>query len=127
MNKEQYNYLFNKVAVFKDMEDFEEKSFMDREELKEKLEEGFIQELTRGVYNGALNIFTPHTLTPDELVGALQTYISDTDFISTIADGYIDADEMETFENYTPYDVLEDFVCMYDVFSIGNYLYADIG
>lgn len=73
MNKEQYNYLFNKVTVFKDMEDYSRKTIDGAEELEEKLEEGFIQDLTRGVYNGALNTFTPNTLNAEELAGALQT------------------------------------------------------
>ena len=126
MNKEQYNYLFNKVSIYKDMEDLEEKGFMDREQLEEDLQEGFIQDLTRGVYNGALDTFTPNTLNAEELAGALQLYLHEIDWLSILYTQHEEADDLETFEQLTIFDVLEDYLNCYDVFTIGNNIYADI-
>lgn len=126
MNTNQQNELLMHMSLYADFEDFEERSFMDREELEEKLEEGFIQELTRGTYNGALDIFTPNTLTPVELAGALYQYLHETDYVNTLYTQHEDSDDLETFEQLTMFDVLEDFLNCYDVFTIGNEVYADI-
>lgn len=126
MNKEQYNYLFNKVAVFKDMEDYNNKTIDGAEQLDEALQEGFMKELTRGVYNGALDIFTPNTLNAIEFVGALQQYLYETDWLGTLYMQHEDTDDLETFEQLTMFDVIEDFLNCYEVFTIGNKIYANI-
>lgn len=126
MNKEQYNYLFNKVSVYKDMEDYNSKTIDGAEKLEEDLQEGFIQELTRGVYNGATNTFTPNTLTPEELAGALQLYLHEIDWLSILYTQHEESDDLETFEQLTLFDVLEDYLNCYNVFTIGNNIYADI-
>lgn len=126
MNKEQYNYLFNKVSVFKDMEDYNNKTINGAEYLEEELQEGFIQDLTRGVYNGALDTFTPNTLNAKELVLALQQYLYETDWLSTLYTQHEESDDLETFEQLTRFDVLEDYLNCYSVFTIGNNIYAYI-
>lgn len=126
MNKKQYNYLFNKVTVFEDMEDYNRKTIDGAEELEEKIEEGFIQDLTRGVYNGALDTFTPNTLNAEELAGALQLYLHDIDWSATLYTQHDDSDDLEAFEQLTLFDVLEDYLNCYNVFTIGNNIYADI-
>lgn len=126
MKKEQYNYLFNKVTVFEDMEDYNSKTIDGAEELEEKLEEGFIQDLTRGVYNGATDTFTPNTLNARELAGALQLYLHEIDWLAILYTQHEEADDLETFEQLTLFDVLEDYLNCYNVFTIGNNIYADI-
>lgn len=126
MNKEQYNYLFNKVSVFKDMKDYNSKTIDGAEQLDEALQEGFIQDLTRGVYNGATNTFTPNTLNARELAGALQLYLHEIDWLSILYTQHEEADDLETFEQLTLFDVLEDYLNCYNVFTIGNNIYADI-
>lgn len=126
MKKEQYNYLFNKVSIYKDMKDYNSKTIDGAEELEEDLQKGFIQELTRGVYNGATNTFTPNTLTPEELVRALQQYLHEIDWLSILYTQHEESDDLETFEQLTLFDVLEDYLNCYNVFTIGNNIYADI-
>lgn len=126
MNKEQYNYLFNKVSVFKDLDHYNEVVIDGAEQLDEDLQGGFIQDLTRGVYNGATNTFTPNTLTPEELAGALQQYLYEIDWLAILYTQHEDSDDLETFEQLTMFDVLEDYLNCYDVFTIGNNIYADI-
>lgn len=126
MNKEQYNELFNKVTVFKDMEDYNNKTIDGAEQLDEALHEGFIQDLTRGTYNGATDTFTHNTLNARELVGALQLYLYETDWLNTLYMQHEDTDDLESFEQMTMFDVLEDYLNCYEVFTIGNNIYADI-
>ena len=126
MNKEQYKYLFNKVTTYKDMEDYNKKTIDGAEQLDEALQEGFIQDLTRGVYNGALHKFTPNTLNARELAGALQQYLYEIDWLNTLYTQHEEADHLETFEQLTLFDVLEDYLNCYNVFTIGNNIYADI-
>ncbi|XWX32560.1 hypothetical protein LCFBJUUZ_CDS0101 [Staphylococcus phage PG-2021_76] len=127
MNKEQYNYLFNKVAEFKDLQEYlDHMVYETKEEFQEKLQEGFIQDLTRGVYNGATDTFTPNTLNAKELVLALQQYLYETDWLSTLYMQHEDTDDLETYEQLTRFDVLDDYLNCYNVFTIGNNIYADI-
>lgn len=126
MNKEQYNYLFNKVSVFKDLDHYNEVVIDGAEQLEEDLQEGFIQDLTRGVYNGATDTFTPNTLNARELVGALQLYLHETDWLAILYTQHEEDNDLETFEQLTLFDVLEDYLNCYNVFTIGNNIYADI-
>lgn len=126
MNKEQYNYLFNKVSVFKDLDHYNEVVIDGAEQLDEDLQGGFIQDLTRGVYNGATNTFTPNTLTPEELAGALQLYLHEIDWLAILYTQHDEDNDLETFEQLTLFDVLEDYLNCYNVFTIGNNIYADI-
>lgn len=126
MNKEQYNYLFNKVSIYKDLDHYNEVVIDGAEQLDEALQEGFIQDLTRGVYNGATNTFTPNTLTPEELAGALQQYLYEIDWLAILYTQHEEADDLQTFEQLTMFDVLEDYLNCYNVFTIGNNIYADI-
>uniref|UniRef100_A0AAU8GVU2 Uncharacterized protein n=1 Tax=Mammaliicoccus phage MSShimriz1 TaxID=3230127 RepID=A0AAU8GVU2_9VIRU len=127
MNKEQYSYLFNKVAEFKDLQEYlDHMVYETKEDFQEKLQEGFIQNLTRGVYNGATDTFTPNTLNAKELVLALQQYLYETDWLSTLYMQHEDTDDLETFEQLTRFDVLDDYLNCYNVFTIGNNIYADI-
>lgn len=126
MNKEQYNYLFNKVTVFEDMEDYNNKTIDGAEQLDEALQEGFIQDLTRGVYNGATDTFTPNTLTPEELAGALQQYLYEIDWLAILYTQHEEDNDLETFEQLTLFDVLEDYLNCYNVFTIDNNIYAYI-
>ncbi|XWX34230.1 hypothetical protein LMHOCYYV_CDS0006 [Staphylococcus phage PG-2021_4] len=127
MNIKQKQELFNKVTVFKDMEDYNRRTIDGAEQLDEALQEGFMQDLTRGVYNGATNTFTPNTLNAEELVGALQQYLYETDWLSTLYTQHEDTDDLETFEQMTMFDVLGDYLKCYDVFTIGNNIYVNIG
>lgn len=126
MNKEQYSYLFNKVSVFKDLDHYNEVVIDGAEQLEEDLQEGFIQDLTRGVYNGATNTFTPNTLNARELAGALQLYLHEIDWLAILYTQHEEADDLQTFEQLTLFDVLEDYLNCYNVFTIGNNIYADI-
>lgn len=127
MNKEQYNYLFNKVAEFKDLQEYlDHMVYETKEEFQEKLQEGFIQDLTRGVYNGATDTFTPNTLNAKELVLAVQQYLYETDWLATLYTQHEDTDDLETYEQLTRFDVLDDYLNCYNVFTIGNNIYADI-
>ena len=126
MNKEQYNYLFNKVTVFKDMEDYLNTNiYVSAEDFQDLVEQGEYQTVTRGVYNGALDKFTPNTLNAKELVLALQDYLYTIDWLGTLYTQHEDSDDLETFEQLTLFDVLEDYLNCHDVFTIGNNIYID--
>ncbi|QQV88407.1 hypothetical protein [Staphylococcus phage ZCSS1] len=126
MNKEQYNYLFNKVTVFKDMEDYLNTNvYVSAEDFKDLVEQGEYQTVTRGLYNGATNTFTPNTLNAKELVLSLQDYLYSIDWLGTLYTQHEDSDDLETFEKLTRFDVLEDYLNCHDVFTIGNNIYID--
>lgn len=127
MNKEQYNYLFNKVSIYKDMEDYLNTNvYTTEEDFAELVEQGDYQIATRGVYNGATNTFTPNTLTPEELAGALQLYLHEIDWLAILYTQHEEDNDLQTFEQLTLFDVLEDYLNCYNVFTIGNNIYADI-
>lgn len=126
MNKEQYNYLFNKVTTYKDMEDYLNTNiYVSAEDFQDLVEQGEYQTVTRGVYNGALHKFTPNTLNAEEFAGALQDYLYSIDWLSILYTQHEDSDDLEAFEQLTLFDVLEDYLNCHDVFTIGNNIYID--
>ncbi len=127
MNIKQKQELFNKVTIYKDMEDYLNTNVYESEEdFQELVEQGDYQTFTRGLYNGATNSFTPNTLDVNEFVGALQHYLYYIDWLSTLYTQHEDTDDLETFEQMTMFDVLEDYLNCYDVFTIGNQIYVNI-
>lgn len=127
MNKEQYNYLFNKVSVFKDMEDYLNTNIDESaEEFQIRVEQGDYQTVTRGVYNGATNTFTPNTLNAEEFVGALQQYLHEDDYMEFLYLTYEAENDLETFEQLTMFDVLEDYLNCHNTFTIANNIYINV-
>lgn len=118
--------ILDKVTRYKTQEQYLTDENITLEEFGELLEFGDIQNLTLGTYNGATDEFTPCRLTTDELVRALGQYLSEIDWLNTLYMQHEDTDDLETFENMTTFDVLDDYLNCYNVFTIGNFIYADI-
>lgn len=113
--------LLDKVKRYTTQEKYLTDENITLEEFKELLEFGDVQDLTLGTYNGATEEFMPCSLTTDNIVRAMTQYIHETELYELY-----DCFDIGDFEELTLIEQLEEFTSMYDVFTIGNNIYADI-
>lgn len=111
--------LYN-VTSYADFEEFAEYNKGYTQDLfNNEVEDGYIQEITRGTYNGATDTFTPWTLSNESLFDTILSEIKEATFKEMFS-------ELETIERqaaYTNADWIEEYCTFYDVFTIGNRVY----
>ena len=66
------------TTTYKDFDEYLKFTNTDPQEFDDKVEEGFIQELTLGTYNGASNTFTPNNPTNENIKNAIYRYLVET-------------------------------------------------
>lgn len=98
------------VGLYKDMHEWAELSDKNDWDVEQDIENGFLQEITCGTYNGATHEFTPWEVTKDNLVETILRDAGETGYIS----GF--------WGDYTPAcDELIDTYCSdYEVFALDD-------
>lgn len=66
------------ITIYEDLKEYEKYNNTTSEEFKEELENGYIQTLTLGTYNGASDTFTPMTQTEENIREEVRCYLSET-------------------------------------------------
>lgn len=111
--------LYN-VTSFADFEEFAEYNKGYTQDLfNSEVEEGYIQDITRGTYNGATDTFTPWELNNENLFDTILSEIHESDFYNMFG-------ELETIERQAAYndaEWIEEYCLFYNVFTIGNRVY----
>lgn len=114
--------ILENVTRYADIEEYGKYNACETmEDLKEYMGDGWIRELTPGTYNGALDKFDRVSkLTGRDIVDQVKAEMREDDFIK------------ETLEELYPELKTEDekaleFTYIYDVFTIGERLYVDVG
>lgn len=109
------------VTRYKDMNDYKQ-DYETLEEAQadfdEKVENGFIQNITLSTYNGATQESTFFELTDDNILEAIYTDLHETDFYSMI-------EEMEESTDLTKWDCIRVYTALYNVFTIGGLVYVE--
>lgn len=110
------------ITHYKDFKEYEKYNNIDIEEFREKLELGYIQEITLGLYNGATNTFTKRDITNNHIIEAIKTEIIESDFYN-----YFD-DELFIKKNniVTTDDWIILYIEMYDVFTLNESIFIDV-
>ena len=120
-DKEQKEIALMSVTKYVDFEHYKE-DWEDLESAKEdfadKLEKGFIQEITLGTYNGTLDIFTPRKIDDSHILDAIFTDLHETD-------SYAMLNEIEETESMTQADYIRAYSELYTIFVIGEKIYID--
>lgn len=88
---------------------------------KDDLEQGYIQQITLGTYNGATKTTQYMTIDNVHILHAILTEVKETEFDELM----FDEDKTE-FKEYTQIDWLREYTEMYDVFIIGKHIYVKI-
>ena len=86
----------------------------------DQLESGFIQEITCGTYNGAIDKFTPWELTDDNIIETVWQALNKDEFIF---DMVVNRDIIQ--EDWNNDDYIREYTEFYEVFIIGGRVYVN--
>lgn len=114
MTKELIESIIHHVTEYQTLDEYLQSENMTADEFAEAEENGFIQEITCGTYNGASDTFTPWQLTPEN--------VAETVRIDMLESGYFD--EIEEDDD-TESDKLEYYVSIFTLFTIGQRVYIE--
>ena len=88
----------------------------------EQLKRGFIQDITCGTYNGAIDKFTPWQLNNNNILDTILNALHYEDFYNYVA---MYSDEMADLENWSNADWIREYTEVYEVFIIGDRVYVN--
>lgn len=94
------------------------------EEFSDKVENGFIFDITCGTYNGATDDFTPWTLTDVNILDTILNALHEFEFCNTGYYGNCTEEEAKEFEKWSSADWIREYTEVYNVFIIGNNVYV---
>ena len=86
------------------------------------MDSGFIQDITCGTYNGAIDKFTPWQLNNNNILDTILNALHYEDFYNYVA---MYSDEMADLENWSNADWIREYSEVYEVFIIGNSVYVN--
>ena len=89
----------------------------------EQLKSGFIQEITCGTYNGAIDKFTPWQLNNENILDTILNALHYEDFYNYVA---MYTDEMAELEQWSNADWIREYTEVYEVFIIGGRVYVNM-
>lgn len=94
------------------------------EEFSDRVEDGFIFDITCGTYNGATREFTSWELTDDNILDTISNALHEFEFCDT---GYYrdcTEEEAKEFETWSNADWIREYTETYNVFIIGSNVYV---
>ena len=116
---EKIEMILNNIIHYKDFEEFEKYNNLDQEDFKEMMEDGNIQEITLGTYNGALDTFTKNIINNENIINTIITDIRDIDFHNFFEDEFIKENNIKTSGDW-----ILLYTEFYEVFTLDNSIYV---
>ena len=116
---EKIEMILNNVIHYKDFEEYEKYNNFNKEDFKEMMEDGNIQEITPGTYNGASDTFTKNIINNENIINTIITDIRDIDFYNFFEDEFIEENNIKTSSDW-----LLLYTEFYEVFTLGNSIYV---
>ena len=109
------------ITRYKDMNDYKQ-DYETLEEAQadfnEKVENGFIQNITLSTYNGATQESTFYELTDENILEAIYTDLHETDSYDMIQ-------EIEESTDLTKWDYIRAYTEVYNVFTLNGLVYIE--
>ena len=118
---EKIEIALNNVSHYKDFKEYEKYNNLDQEDFKELLNDGYIQDITLGTYNGSTNIFTNDIINNEHIIKAIKTEIIETDFSSFFEDEFIEENNIKTSNDWVLL-----YTEFYYVFTLDNSIYVEL-
>lgn len=113
----EINQLMHYITAYESFEDFCRCVNYNESDFSNALDEGFIQEITCGTYNGATNTFSPWQLTDRNIIETCRVSMTEADFINNM-----DYDNILDGIN-TLYQQLELYLTFNSVFTLDGKVY----
>lgn len=116
--------LMNEAIKYESVEKYGRETFLGDEEFtqddfSELQNDGFIQEITLGTYNGATDTLTERQMDKYHIYDAMKTYLHETDFVDIMH--LLD----ERGDDVTDNEMIEELSDMYVIIIIDKKLYLD--
>ena len=115
---EQKEIALLNITHYNDFKEYQKYNNVDQEEFKRLLESGYIQDITLGLYNGAIDKFTKRDITDNHIINAIITEIKESDFYNYFDDEFI---KENNIKNSSDWILL--YTEFYEVFTLGNSIY----
>ena len=116
---EKIEIALNNIVHYKDFEEFKKYNNLDQEDFKERIEDNYIQDITLGTYNGALDTFTKNIINNENIINTIITDIRDIDFYNFFEDEFIKENNIKTSSDW-----ILLYTEFYEVFTLGNSIYV---
>ena len=116
---EKIKMILNNITHYKDFEEFKKYNNLDQEDFKERIEDNYIQDITLGTYNGALDTFTKNIINNENIINTIITDIRDIDFYNFFEDEFIKENNIKTSSDW-----ILLYTEFYEVFTLGNSIYV---
>ena len=116
--EQKVQFILGNIEHYESIEEYSEANYnVSLEDFEESKADGFIADITCGVFNGATREFTPWV-------------VSDSNLINTIIQDIRDGDLYEMLEDYSEGTMGIDYALtyteFYKVFTIGERVYVDM-
>lgn len=118
---EKIKMILNNVSYYKDFKEYEKYNNLDQEVFKELLDDGYIQDITLGTYNGSTKTFTKDIINNEHIINAIKTEVLETDFSSFFEDEFIKENDIK---NSSDWILL--YTEIYYVFTLDNSIYVEL-
>ena len=118
---EKIEMILNNVSYYKDFKEYEKYNNLDQEVFKELLDDGYIQDITLGTYNGSTKTFTKDIINNEHIINAIKTEVTETDFSSFFEDEFIKENDIK---NSSDWVLL--YTEIYYVFTLDNSIYVEL-
>ena len=116
---EKIEMALNNIVHYKDFEEFEKYNNLDQEDFKERTEDNYIQDITLGTYNGALDTFTKNIINNKNIINTIITDIRDIDFYNFFEDEFIKENNIKTSGDW-----ILLYTEFFEVFTLDNSIYV---
>lgn len=127
MKNSEIELLASNFIKYRSMEEYLRLHNMDMEEFTNEIENGWIENITCGTYNGASDTFDSWNVTPKNIVKTLLNEYNESEFESEILEKVLE-DNGESVKEYSLFDKLETFEdYARELFIIDGNIYMDIG
>ena len=118
---EKIEMVLDNVSYYKDFKEYEKYNNLDQEVFKELLDDGYIQDITLGTYNGSTKTFTKDIINNEHIINAIKTEVIETDFSSFFEDEFI---KENNIKNSSDWVLL--YTEIYYVFTLDNSIYVEL-
>lgn len=123
------NIILGQVDKFESFEDYAQYQHGTLEDIElyfqENLDGGYIQELTKGSYNGATQEFYPWSLTDSNLIDTLHYAMEEEEFIENACENGLL--EIEDIKNHSDIELIYEYITSgaYKFFTIGKRVFLE--
>ena len=116
---EKIEMILNNVIHYKDFEEYKKYNNFNKEDFKEMMEDGNIQEITLGTYNGASDTFTKNIINNENIINTIITDIRYIDFYNFFEDEFIEENNIKTSNDW-----ILLYTEFFEVFTLDNSIYV---